>query len=71
MVTGNGKIICENMRDPGVYSFFPFSPLYLVNAPPDQSHFQVMLVLACHLAGLAARTLAGVEVKCELLCHII
>jgi hypothetical protein len=71
MITGNGEIVGENMGYPSISTFFPVTSRYLINTPPDQSNFEVVFILTCHLTGLAARAQAGVEVKCKLLSHFL
>jgi hypothetical protein len=71
MVAGDGKIVNKHMRDPCLSAIFPLAPGYLINAPPDQSNFQIVFVFTGHLAGLTARAGARVEVKSQLLCHFL
>jgi hypothetical protein len=69
VIASDGKIVGKDMRDPGTALFFPGASGYLINTPPIQSDPQIVFILACHLAGFAARTPAGIEVKGKLFCH--
>jgi hypothetical protein len=55
MIAGNGQIVGKNGVSPGLSSLSPLSPGDLIDAPPEHTKRQVVLVLTGILAGFATR----------------
>ena len=66
MVAGHRNVIGKNILHPGTVQRFPVATGVFDNMPEIAANFQVVLVLAGDLAGLATDALGNINEKSEL-----